>query len=125
LGAHASCALYRSFLNHVRGSLMKLSKLPLAVVGAIVLLGALVSSAGARSLSVSAQTSTALWARMDFSGPFGTVECEIRLSGSFHGRTSAKAVNSLSGYITEARILRCTRGGATIHPESPLAPQIS
>ena len=97
---------------------MKLSKLLLVAVGAAALLGALVSSASARSLEVSAQTTTALWTALRFAGGFGTIECEIRVSGSFHGRTSAKTVNSLSGYITEAVVLRCRTGGATINQAS-------
>jgi len=97
---------------------MKLGKLLLVAVGASALLGALVSSASARSLEVSSQTTTALWTALRFAGGFGTIECEIRVSGSFHGRTSAKAVNSLSGYITEAVVLRCRTGGATINQAS-------
>jgi hypothetical protein len=97
---------------------MKISKLLLAVVSAAVLLGAIVSSASARNLSSSSQTTTALWRRMDFRGGFGTVECEVKLSGSFHARTIAKSVGSLIGYITEGTILRCARGGATINQAS-------
>jgi len=94
---------------------MKFSKLLLAVVGATVLLGALVSSASAGKLSSSSQIGTTLWRRMDFAGGFGTVECEVRLSGSFHTRTITKTVGSLIGYITEGTILRCSRGSATIN----------
>jgi hypothetical protein len=94
---------------------MKLSQL-LAVVGATVLLGALVSSAAARNFSVSSQTFAALWRRVDLSGTLsGTpVECELLLAGTLHTRTSTKTVNSLIGYITAATILRCARGSATI-----------
>jgi len=97
---------------------MKLSKLLLAVVGATVLLGGLVSSASARNLSVSEQRATALWTRWNFSGGFGTIECEVKLSRSFHTRTFTKTVNSLIGYVTEGTILRCTRGGITINQAS-------
>jgi hypothetical protein len=96
---------------------MKFSKLLLIVVGAAVLLGALVSSASARNLSVSSQTNTVLWRRMDFGGGFGTVECEVKVSGSFHSRSIAKVV-TLVGYITEGTILRCARGGATVNQAS-------
>jgi len=97
---------------------MKFSKLLLAVVGATVLLGALVASASARNFETSSQTTTGLWRRMDFAGGFGTVECEVKLSGSFHSRTSTKTANSLLGYITEGTVLRCARGGATINQAS-------
>jgi hypothetical protein len=97
---------------------MKFSKLILAVVGATVLLGALVASASARNIE-GTQTTSATWTRMDFRGIFGTVECEVKLSGSFHERTSAKSVGSLLGYITEATVVRrCVRGGATVRQES-------
>jgi predicted hotdog family 3-hydroxylacyl-ACP dehydratase len=94
---------------------MKLSKLILAVVGTAVLLGALVTSASARSLSNSSQTNRAAWTRMDFEGGFGTIECEVSLEGSYHTRTIAKVVGSLIGYITGATVIRCARGGATIN----------
>ncbi|HKG40215.1 MAG TPA: hypothetical protein VKB25_14590 [Conexibacter sp.] len=94
---------------------MKLSKLLLAVVGASVLLGALVSSASAGKLSSSSQTNTVLWRTMNFAGGFGTVECEVRISGSLHTRTFTKTVGSLIGYITEGTILRCSRGSTTIN----------
>src|SRR6266511_5819391 len=96
---------------------MKLGKLLLAVVGATALLGALVASASARNLE-GTQTVSALWARMDFGGVFGTVECEVRLSGSFHERTIATVAGTLIGYITEGTVLRCARFGVTIRQES-------
>ena len=86
---------------------MKLGKLLLAVVGATVLLSALVSSASARNFSVSSQTTTALWSRWDFRGGIEETECEVRLSASFHSRTIAKSSGTLIGYITEATILGC------------------
>ena len=97
---------------------MKASNLLFAVVGATVLLGALVSSASARNFSVSSQTGTILWRAMNFRGPFGEVSCEVKLSASFHSRTSTKTVNSLLGYVTEGTVLRCARGGATINQVS-------
>ena len=97
---------------------MKLGKLLLTVVTASVLLGTFVSSSSARNLSVSEQRNQALFRRLSFSGGFGEVICEVLLSGSFHGRTSTKTVNSLSGYITEATVLRCAAGNATINQAS-------
>jgi len=97
---------------------MKLSKLLLTVVSATVLLGAFVTSASARNFSASEQRNTALWTRLEYSGGFGTVECEVKLSGSLHTRTATKTVNSLIGYVTEGTILRCARGSATINQAS-------
>jgi hypothetical protein len=96
---------------------MRFSKLLLAVVGATVLLGALVASASARNLELT-QTASALWTRMVFAGGFGTMPCEIKLSGSLHARTIAKSVGSLIGYITEGTVLRCERGGMIINQAS-------
>jgi hypothetical protein len=117
LARRGACA-YPSIIAYSKGvSRMRLSKLLLVVVGATVFLGALVSSASARNLSTSAQSSTVLWRSLRFSGGFGTVECEIKASGSFHSRTIAKVV-ALVGYITEASVLRCATGGATINQAS-------
>jgi len=97
---------------------MKLGKLLLTLVSATVLLGALVTSATARNFSASSQTNTALWTRAEFSGGFGTLECEIKISGSLHTRTGTKTVDSLIGYVTEGTVLRCSRGSATINQAS-------
>jgi len=94
---------------------MKLSKSLLAVVGATVLLGALVSSASARNTRVSSQSNRASWTRMDFSGGFGIIECEVVLEGTYHATTSVKSVGSLLGYITEGSVTRCSRNGVTIN----------
>ena len=97
---------------------MKFSKLLLAVVATTVLLGAFVSSASARNFSVSEQRGTTQWTAIRFILGLGTTECEVTVSGSLHGRTSGKSLNSLSGYITEATVLRCARGGATVKQPS-------
>ena len=94
---------------------MKLSKLLLAVVGAAVLLGALVSSASARNLSSTSTAIDATFARLDFSGGFGTVECEVTLRGSLSSRTIAKVARRVIGAITDARVRTpCRRGEATV-----------
>jgi len=55
---------------------------------------------------------------MDYSGGFGTVECEVAVEGSFHSRTSAKTTGALAGYIINSNVVRCRRGGATILRET-------
>jgi len=97
---------------------MRFSKLLLAVVGAAVLLGALAISASAAHLEYSAQAIKATWTRWNFRGGFGTVECEVVLSGSFHSRTITKTAGSLIGYITAGSVLRCARWGATTNQSS-------
>jgi len=96
---------------------MKLSKPLLAVVGATVLLGALVTSASAARLENSSQTNKYTWRRVNFRGGFGTVECEVTLAGSFHSRTFTKTVQ-LIGYFTEAGVINCPRGGMTVNRAS-------
>ncbi|HEV7774718.1 MAG TPA: hypothetical protein VGO48_15665 [Conexibacter sp.] len=97
---------------------MKLSKLLLALVGATVLLGALVSSASAGRLSHSANTLNATYARMDFRGGLGTLECEVILNNTLHTRTITKTRLLLMGYITAANVNRCARGSATLLRET-------
>jgi hypothetical protein len=95
---------------------MKLFKLLLAVAGATVLLGALVSTASARDVRSSSSTFRATFPRVRFSGGFGTIECAISLEGSFHVAIIEKVVGRLFGYITRAPIdgTHCTGGSATI-----------
>ncbi|MDQ2705862.1 MAG: hypothetical protein M3Y43_11900 [Pseudomonadota bacterium] len=93
---------------------MKPFKLALAATGSAVLLGLLVMPAFAGRLSSSTQSISASWTRMDFAGGFGTVECEVTLAGTVHTRTIAKTASTLIGYLTEARVVACRRGGATV-----------
>jgi len=93
---------------------MKLCKLLLAVVGATVLLGALVSSASAARLSSSSQTFRATWTSAEFIGGFTAARCNLTLEGSLHNATIAKTVGSLIGYITRASVGPCPAGSATV-----------
>ena len=93
---------------------MKLCKLLLAVVGATVLLGALVSTASANHLSSSTQSFRATWTSSEFIGGFGTVHCSLTLEGSLHSRTINKTVGSLIGFVTRASVGPCPSGSATI-----------
>lgn len=93
---------------------MKLCKLLLAVVGATVLLGALVSTASANHLSSSTQTFRGTWARAEFIGGFGTVSCSLTLEGSLHSRTISKTAGLLMGAVTRASVGPCSAGSATI-----------
>ena len=82
------------------------------------MLGALATIASAGRFSLSATRLRSTWARWDFAGGFGTVECELVLETTFHARTFAKVVNTLIGYVTEGRVNRCARGGRTILRET-------
>jgi uncharacterized membrane protein len=102
------------FFHFTRINRMKLFKLLLAVAGATVFLGALVSTASAVRLSSSSQTFRAGYARVDFIGGFGTTECPLTLEGSFHRRTIAKEGRILIGFLTRAILGTCTEGAGTI-----------
>ncbi len=93
---------------------MKLYKLVFAVVGATVLLGALVTTASANRLSQSSSTLRATWTAAEFSGGFGTVRCSLTLEGSVHTRTITKTSGLLIGYITRASVGPCASGSATV-----------
>jgi hypothetical protein len=96
---------------------MKYCKLLLAVVGASVLLGALVSSASAGRISITNQSIRATFPRVDFRGVF-TTSCEVTLEGSLHSRTFTK-VRRLIGYITRAIVHQpCRNNEASILTET-------
>jgi len=91
---------------------VKLGKPILVVVGASVLLAALVGVASAARLSTTTLGINASWTRMNFRGGLGTAECEVIVNGAFHERTIAKTAGLLTGFITAANITRCARGAA-------------
>jgi hypothetical protein len=98
---------------------VRLGKTILAVAGATVLLAALVSGASAGRLSTSSQQLKATFVRLDFTGGFGTIECEITVEGSFHQRTIVKTAGTLTGFITRAALRSpCRRGEATLLTET-------
>jgi len=97
---------------------MKICKLLFAAAGATVLLGALVSSASARNLSVSNQSISGMWSSVEFNLPGATTRCHVTLEGSLHSRTMAKVLGSLMGYITRAILGPCLSGTATILRET-------
>ncbi len=97
---------------------MKLSKLLLATIGVTAFFGLLVGSASARNFSVSNQSFRSTFRAVTFEAVFGNIVCEVRLSGSFHGRTLVKRVNTLVGYITQADLGPCATGTATILRET-------
>jgi hypothetical protein len=97
---------------------VKLGKAGLAIIGATVLLGALTASASARTLSTSSQTLRAAFSAVTFRGAFGNIVCAVTVEGSFHSRTQAKVVNSLTGLITRAELGTCATGSVTLLRET-------
>lgn len=87
---------------------MKICKLLLAATVVALLLGALVTSTSARTLSSSSQTVREAFSVIEFRGNGGTTtRCPITLESSFHSRTLVKTVNSLIGYVTRATLGAC------------------
>jgi hypothetical protein len=98
---------------------MKISKLLLAALGATIVLGAFVSTASARNLSISTQFIRTAFTSVRFSEPFGgRTDCAVTLEGSLHTRTIAKVAGTLIGYITRADLGTCATGTATILRET-------
>jgi len=83
---------------------------------AIVFAFSAVASAG--RLSYSSSTLRATFSRVDFTGGFGTIECQVTLEGSYHSRSMAKLSESLIGLATRAVVGTCERGSATILQET-------
>lgn len=97
---------------------MRLARMLLAVTGATVLLGTLVSSAPAGRFRASESSFRASWTRMILTLGISSTECEVTLAGTLHSTTIAK-VEHLVGYITEARVRNpCPRGQATMLRET-------
>ena len=108
----------RPSLDPLRRAHMRPLRLLLTVFVAAAILGALVASASARNLSNSSTSIGATWTRMDFTGGFGIIECEVVLQGTMHSRTMPKVANSLIVYITAGNIPRCAAFGMTILRET-------
>jgi hypothetical protein len=88
----------------------------IAALTATLLLACAVSSASARSLSVSNQSIRVTWARLEFAEALVTIRCQVTLEGSFHTQTIAKIVGSLVGYVTRAIMNQsaCTNGRGAV-----------
>jgi len=99
------------------------AKLSLTALIAALLLSAAISTAGARSLSVSSQTIRAVWSRLEFNeeGIGLSVRCQLTLEGSFHSRTITKVRGALIGAITRVDVFteRCTGGWLKGKPPFP------
>lgn len=89
-----------------------------ALTLACALVYSLSATAFAGRLSLSSQTVRATFARVNFSGGLGTIECQLTVEGSFHTRTLAKVEGLLFGYITAATVGTCARGSATVLRET-------
>jgi len=97
---------------------MGLRKALLAVVGASVLLGALVGTASARRFSSSSQTFRMSFSRLEWENGFVRTRCPVTLEGSFHSATIAKVSGTLIGFITAVPRGTCTLNTMTVLRET-------
>jgi len=95
----------------------KYARTLLALVGATIVLSALVSGASAGRLSTSSRNIRATWSSLEFIEPLGTtVRCPLTLEGSLHSSTIAKVLGALIGHISRGTIndAVCSGGRFTI-----------
>jgi hypothetical protein len=79
-------------------------KLGFATVVAAIMLAAAVGTASAGRLETSSQPFRVVWTPLTLTAGGLTVECPITLEGSFHYRSIAKVIGSLSGLVTRAAV---------------------
>jgi hypothetical protein len=91
------------------------SKLILAAISAIALLGMAVSAASASRLEVvnSERGFRIVWSPLTFEAAEATVRCNVTLEGSFTRRTTTKTLNATIGTVTRAPVNTCTGGTAS------------
>jgi len=98
---------------------VKAIRMLFALLGATILLGALVGAASARNFSVSNQSLRGTFSSVEIEGgAWGIVRCRITVEGSFHSRTAAKVLGTLMGYITRVALGPCATGTATALTET-------
>jgi hypothetical protein len=87
------------------------SKLMLVGLGATLLLALNISTASARTLSVSSQNFRGTFNDLEFRvGESTRDDCRVTLEGSLHARTIAKVAGALLGYITRVQTGQCNLG---------------
>jgi hypothetical protein len=88
----------------------------------VTLLGAAMLATAVLAVGTQAATATRLeipnttsfrfsWMQLTFTVAGRVVNCEVRLSGSFHERTIAKTMGALHGAVTEATTINLCSGG--------------
>lgn len=92
-----------------------------AYIATIITLALAVTNASANQLSISNQNIRSTWTSLrSITSTNATILCPVTVEGSFHGRTIAKTIGALVGYITRASVANssCTGGRFTVHNES-------
>src|SRR5215207_6699629 len=92
----------------------KYTKTLLALVGATVMLSALVAGASANRLSSTSRNIRATWASMEFIEPLNsTVRCPVTLEGSLHSGIITKTPGALIGHISRGTVATSSCSGGT------------
>ena len=92
-----------------------------AIVASSLLLAFAITTASARSLSVSNQNIRVTWSSLEFSGAV-TLRCRVTLEGSFHSRTIVKVARTLIGAITRANVDEANCTNANFRPRNETLP---
>jgi hypothetical protein len=100
------------------GGVMRSARSIAALITTILVLAVVTTPASAGRFSYSEQRLEATFTNIKFTGLVDTIECEVVLAVTLHSRTYSKTTGSLVGYITEATVNRCSRGGATVRRET-------
>ncbi len=89
------------------------AKLVLTALTAALVLASALSTASARTLSITESGFRITWSSLEFGSSTTTIRCRVTLEGTFHSRTIAKVARSLIGYINLANVAHpCTGGEA-------------
>ncbi|HXE45700.1 MAG TPA: hypothetical protein VN635_10925 [Conexibacter sp.] len=96
------------------------SKLLLAALSAIALLGMAVGVASARNLEVSNSEAgfRIIWSDLKLEAAGREADCPVTLEGTFERRTFSKLATTNVGRVTEAAVGTCIRGRATVLRET-------
>lgn len=94
-------------------------KLVFALASATAAMAAMVGTASANRLSISAQNLRATWTEVRLRSSSGlSITCALTLEGSLHSATITKTEGALIGYINRASLASCVGGSARINTES-------
>ncbi len=96
---------------------MRVKRLLVTVVVAVVTLGVTAMPASARRLGIlNAEDGFRMeWPELGITAGGTTTTCRVSLEGTFHGASLSKTAGLLVGYVTRAGVQRCGEGqGATI-----------
>jgi len=97
----------------------KTAKLGLTALVAAALFATAISTASARSLSVSEQNIRLTFASLEFASELVTLRCPVTFEGSFHSRTIPKVERTLIGYFNRIPVKEESCTNARMRMKNP------